>query len=70
MPARSAWPTQALVRFFNPRTDWWADHYKLDGVIIRPLTDNGKVTAQILGFNVAQAKAPSRRPDASPAVYV
>jgi hypothetical protein len=46
-----AWPTQQLVRFFNPRNDRWADHFKLDGALIRPLTDIGKATAQIFGFN-------------------
>ncbi len=45
------WPTQQFIRFFNPRIDWWADHFKLDGVLIRPLTDIGKATAQIFGFN-------------------
>lgn len=45
------WPTQQFTRFFNPRTDWWADHFKLDGVLIRPITDIGKSTAQIFGFN-------------------
>jgi len=45
------WPTQRFIRFFNPRTDWWADHFKLDGALIRPLTDIGKATAQIFGFN-------------------
>ena len=40
-----------LCRFFNPRTDRWADHFALDGVVIRPLTDVGEVTARILGMN-------------------
>ncbi|MCI0695885.1 HNH endonuclease [candidate division KSB1 bacterium] len=45
------WSTQEFIRFFNPLTDKWADHFKLDGAIIRPLTEIGKATAQILGFN-------------------
>jgi len=45
------WPTGQLVRFFNPRTDRWADHFVLDGATIRPLTEIGEVTARILGFN-------------------
>lgn len=45
------WPSQELVRFFNPRTDVWRDHFKLDGAMIRPISNIGKVTAQILGFN-------------------
>ena len=43
--------TEEFMRFFNPRTDKWYEHFKLDGAIIRPLTEIGKVTAQILGFN-------------------
>jgi len=45
------WPTHDFSRFFNPRADKWSDHFKLDGAIIRPLTEVGKATAQILGFN-------------------
>lgn len=40
-----------FVRFFNPRIDRWADHFRLDGIIITPLTAIGSVTANILGFN-------------------
>jgi hypothetical protein len=40
-----------FVRFFNPRTDRWSEHFRLDGVIIRPLTAIGEVTARILNFN-------------------
>jgi len=39
------------VRFFNPRTDHWADHFELDGAVIKPLTEIGEVTARILDFN-------------------
>lgn len=40
-----------FVRFFNPRIDRWSDHFRLDGIGITPLTNIGKVTANILGFN-------------------
>lgn len=46
--------TGIIVRFFNPRADRWADHFKLDesdGVTIVPVTDIGKATARILRFN-------------------
>jgi len=43
--------TGAFVRFFNPRTDLWADHFALDGVTIMTLSDMGEVTARILDFN-------------------
>lgn len=45
------WQTGEFIRFFNPRTDRWADHFNLDGVVIKPLTGIGEVTARILGFN-------------------
>ena len=40
-----------FTRFFNPRTDLWAGHFRLEGAAIRPLTTIGEVTARILGFN-------------------
>ena len=43
--------TGAFVRFFNPRTDLWADHFALVGVTIIALSDVGEVTARILDFN-------------------
>jgi hypothetical protein len=39
------------VRFFNPHTDRWAEHFTLDGVTIVPLSDIGEVTTRILAFN-------------------
>jgi hypothetical protein len=41
----------SFVRFFNPRTDAWADHFRLVGSRIEGLTPIGHVTARILGFN-------------------
>ena len=40
-----------FTRFFNPRTDSWSDHFRLEGATIQPLTPIGEVTARILGFN-------------------
>ena len=40
-----------FIRFFNPRTDRWAEHFRLDGPMIQPLTPIGEVTTRILGFN-------------------
>jgi HNH endonuclease len=48
------WETRSFVRFFNPRTDAWADHFGLTGSRIEGLTPIGVVTAQILGFNSAE----------------
>lgn len=41
------------IRFFNPRKDFWQEHFKLDlqTATIQPLSPIGEVTANILGFN-------------------
>jgi hypothetical protein len=33
------WPTGQLVRFFNPRTDRWSTHFRMDGETIKALTE-------------------------------
>lgn len=43
--------TGGFFRFFNPRVDRWADHFELQGAVIKPLTPIGEVTARILGLN-------------------
>lgn len=45
------WRTGELVRFFNPRRDFWGEHLRLDEAVIQSLTDIGEVTARILDFN-------------------
>jgi hypothetical protein len=45
------WSTGALVRFFNPRTDRWSEHFRLREDRIEPITAVGEVTARIFGFN-------------------
>ena len=40
-----------LVPLFHPREDRWADHFRLDGAHIQPLTDRGRVTVFLLRFN-------------------
>lgn len=40
-----------LERLFNPRTDAWSDHFKLNGGEIESLTGIGRATAQLLKFN-------------------
>lgn len=45
------WQTGELVRFFNPRRDFWGEHFRLDDNVIQPLTDIGEVTVRILDFN-------------------
>jgi hypothetical protein len=46
--------TGSYVRFFNPRTDQWADHFVLNGPMIIARTPIGEATARILGFNDAE----------------
>jgi hypothetical protein len=43
--------TNAFVRFFNPRSDRWADHFELIGSRIQATSLIGEVTLRILGFN-------------------
>lgn len=43
--------TGEFTRFFNPRTDHWADHFSLNGVLIEARTPIGEATAGILGLN-------------------
>jgi hypothetical protein len=43
-----------FTRFFNPRTDSWAAHFRLAGAVIEPLTSMGEATARILRFNDAE----------------
>lgn len=43
--------TGELVRFYNPRADRWADHFRLGAATITSITDIGEVTARIFGFN-------------------
>lgn len=45
------WENREIVRFYNPRTDIWAEHFRLAGGFIEPLTPIGKVTVDILRFN-------------------
>ena len=46
--------TREFVRFYNPRTDKWDDHFLFDPadeITIVPQTDIGEVTVRIFGFN-------------------
>ena len=45
------WESGEFVRFFNPRSDRWADHFVLVENRIEKKTAIGAVTARILGFN-------------------
>lgn len=45
------WESQEFVRFYNPRTDRWPDHFELVGNRLEGLSVIRVVTARILGFN-------------------
>jgi len=47
--------TGQIVRLFNPRLDQWADHFRLVGGRIVPLTPVGRVTEYLLQFNQLQS---------------
>ena len=40
-----------LARFFNPRRDFWEEHFRLDEAAIQPITEIGEVTVRIFDFN-------------------
>jgi hypothetical protein len=52
----SVLPSGTFSRFFNPRTDQWAEHFSFaaDGITIEPRTEIAEVTARILGFNAEE----------------
>jgi hypothetical protein len=45
--------TGELVAFYNPRKQEWANHFRLEGATIIPLTREGRVTVKMLHFNDA-----------------
>jgi len=46
IPARNE-----LIRFYNPRSDRWREHFRLNGVVIVELTEIGEATIRILQMN-------------------
>ena len=45
--------TGEIVRLYNPRQDFWGDHFQveLDSGVIQPLTAIGRVTVRLLRLN-------------------
>lgn len=43
--------TDVHVKLFNPRTDNWDDHFRLDGPVIVGLSPQGRVTVELLQMN-------------------
>jgi hypothetical protein len=40
-----------IVVLFHPRKDRWAEHFRIDGALIYPITPQGRVTVRLLHFN-------------------
>lgn len=47
-------PNNKLIRFFNPRSDKWNEHFEHADGFIKPKTKIGEVTARILQFNAPE----------------
>ncbi|NJR64871.1 MAG: HNH endonuclease [Leptolyngbyaceae cyanobacterium CRU_2_3] len=45
------WQTREFTRFYNPRSDRWSEHFRLQDATLEPLSTVGEVTARILDFN-------------------
>ncbi|GAA4359873.1 HNH endonuclease signature motif containing protein [Hymenobacter saemangeumensis] len=43
-----------LVRLFNPRTDEWAEHFAVVGLIIQAKTPIAEATIRLLAFNTPE----------------
>jgi hypothetical protein len=46
--------TGEAVRLFSPRRDRWAEHFRLNGAVIEPLTEVGTATIRLLRLNAAE----------------
>ena len=46
--------TKTLTPLFNPRTQTWNVHFQFDGFVIEPLTATGRVTVNLLRFNLSE----------------
>ena len=53
--------TGELVTLFNPRTQIWSAHFRLDRGRILPLTSVGRVTGKLLQFNLPHRVEVRRR---------
>jgi hypothetical protein len=44
-------PPGDLIRLFHPRLQLWSDHFRLEGAVIQPLTEEGGATVRLLRLN-------------------
>lgn len=49
--------TAEIVPLFNPRTQRWADHFRLDDARIEGATPHGRATVQLFRFNAFERLA-------------
>jgi hypothetical protein len=52
--------TGEIVALFHPRCDRWADHFRLDGESITPISEIGTVTVRLLRLNAPERLAERR----------
>jgi len=45
------WQTGKVIRLFQPRTDDWPDHFRLENGLILPTTAIARATVNLLRFN-------------------
>lgn len=45
--------TGDMVRLYNPRSQPWEEHFRVEGGIIRPMTATGRATEAALKLNLA-----------------
>lgn len=52
--------TGEAVRLFDPRRHRWADHFRIDGAFIEPLSSVGAATVRLLRLNAPERLAERR----------
>jgi hypothetical protein len=43
-----------ITRLFDPRSDLWRDHFRLEGATIEPISSVGSATVKLLRLNVPE----------------
>lgn len=51
------WETELIAPLFNPRKQKWSEHFHLNGIVIEPLTPEGRVTVFLLKLNQSERLA-------------
>lgn len=53
--------TRALTLLFNPRTQSWRDHFRLEGTTLLGITPEGRTTVRLLRLNTPERIAERER---------